>query len=281
MTTQTTETTVQVFGPHDAQRPPLGPYIAELWERRRFLVVLSKTRLKAARNNTVAGQLWAILDPVLQAGVYFLLIGILRGGTNSTTSRLVMLIGQVFLFSYTADAMNYGARSVSSGANLLLNARFPRAVLPLSAVYRAWLEMLPSLGIYAVIHVATGRPIGPGIVLLPLMLAIQTVLCLGLALLLSTATVFVKDITNLLGYVILFMLFSAPVIYPTTDLTAGMKRIVIFNPLYSLHASYEAILSGGTPQLSLVLMSLGWAAALFGLGAYFFLSKERLFALEL
>ncbi len=275
------EPVVQIFGPHDAQRPAVVPYAKELWGRRRFLVTLSKTRLKAARNNTFAGQLWAILDPVLQAGVYFLLIGILRGGAGSSTDRLVLLVGQVFLFNYTAGAINYGARSVSSGANLLLNARFPRALLPFAAVYRAWLEMVPSLGLYAILHVLTGQPIGPGVVLLPLMLVMQTVLGLGFALLLSTATVFVRDITNMLGYVIRIMLFSAPIIYPSSALTPTMKQIVFFNPLYSLHASYEAILTGSTPEGSLLLMCAAWSIGLFSLGVYVFLSKERLFALEL
>ena len=275
------EPVVQIFGPHDAKRPPVRPYAMELWGRRRFLVTLSKTRLRAARNNTFAGQLWAILDPLLQAGVYFLLIGILRGGAGSGKDSLVLLVGQVFLFSYTAGAINYGARSVSSGANLLLNARFPRALLPFAAVYRAWLELVPSLAIYAVLFVLTGQPIGPGLVLLPLMLALQTVMGLGFALILATLTVFVRDITNMLGYIVRILLFSAPIIYPSSALTPAMKSIVFFNPLYSLFASTEAIFTGGMPQASLVFMCALWAVALFSLGTYVFLTKERLFALEL
>ncbi len=272
---------VQVFGPHDAERPPLVPYVRELWRRRRFLEVLAKTRLQAARNNTFAGQLWAVLDPLLQAGVYFLLIGLLRGGAQSSAERLVLLIGQVFVFTYTAHCMNYGSRSVSSGANLLLNARFPRALLPVAAVYRAWLEFLPSMAIYAVVHVASGRPIGAGISLIPLLFLLQTMMGLGLALLLSTAQVFIKDISSLLGYVIRIMLFSAPIIYPIAVLTPNLLKIVVFNPIYPLHASWEAVLTGQMPSASLIAMLTAWSLGLLASGTYVFLSKERLFALEL
>ena len=272
---------VQVFGPHDAARPELGPYVAELWRRRRFLEVLAKTRLKAARNNTFAGQLWAILDPLLQAGVYFLLIGLLRGGAQSTAERLLLLVGQVFIFTYTAHCMNYGARSVSSGASLLLNARFPRALLPVAAVYRAWLEFLPSMAIYLVLFILAGRPLGPGLVYVPLLFALQTATGLGFALLLSTAQVFIKDISNLLGYVIRIMLFSAPIIYTTELLTPNLQKIVVFNPIYPLHASWERILMGEMPPASLIAMTVFWSALFLTSGIYVFLSKERLFALEL
>ena len=53
--------------------PPLRPYFAELWGRRRFIWHLARTDLKAEHYDSAIGQLWVILDPLLLAAVYFLL----------------------------------------------------------------------------------------------------------------------------------------------------------------------------------------------------------------
>src|SRR6266576_27843 len=60
-----------VYEPHAAGLPPLRPYIRELWRRREFALELSRTRLRAQHFDTVFGQLWMVLNPLLLAGVYF------------------------------------------------------------------------------------------------------------------------------------------------------------------------------------------------------------------
>ena len=69
-----------VFEPHSVKVPPLRPYLHELWERRRFVKTLARTEIQGKRSSMVVGQFWALLDPLFQAGIYFLLIEILRGG---------------------------------------------------------------------------------------------------------------------------------------------------------------------------------------------------------
>ena len=64
--------------------PPLIPYFRELWRRREFAFELSRTDLRAQHFNTVFGQLWLVLNPLLLACVYFVLVDILPG--HSTTS---------------------------------------------------------------------------------------------------------------------------------------------------------------------------------------------------
>ena len=68
-----------VFEPHTAQMPDLRPYLKDLWERRGFIAEKAKAEIRGKRNSTVAGQLWAVLDPLFQATIYFFLITVLRG----------------------------------------------------------------------------------------------------------------------------------------------------------------------------------------------------------
>ena len=67
------------YGPHRAGLPPLIPYFRELWHRRAFAAEMSKAVMRGANTTTFFGQLWLVLNPLLLAAVYYLLVTIIRG----------------------------------------------------------------------------------------------------------------------------------------------------------------------------------------------------------
>ena len=75
--------TRHVYEPHRVGLPPLVPYVQELWRRREFAVELSLTNLRAQHFDTVFGQLWLVLNPLLLGFVYFLLVDILHHHKNA------------------------------------------------------------------------------------------------------------------------------------------------------------------------------------------------------
>jgi ABC-type polysaccharide/polyol phosphate export permease len=271
-----------VFEPHSVGIPPLRPYLQELWDRRRFVRTLARTEIQGKRSSMVAGQLWALLDPLFQAGIYFLLIQILRGGQGGrgTAYQMTLLISGVFLFFYTRTSMNDGARSVIGGRGLLLNTSFPRALLPISSVYKGLLELAPAGIVYFAIHLAVGRPIGMGVAFLPLLLVLHTTLNLGLALLFAALTVYMRDVTQLLGYLTRVLFFITPILYPVALLPDGIRTAMSFNPLYPVFAAYQEVVGGGVPTIGQLAGSLIWAVVFLVVGAGLFVSHERAFALH-
>jgi ABC-type polysaccharide/polyol phosphate export permease len=271
-----------VFEPHSVKLPPLREYLHELWDRRRFVKTLARTEIQGKRSSMVAGQLWALLDPLFQAGIYFLLIQILRGGEGGRGSayQMTLLISGIFLFNFTRRSLMDGARSVIGGRGLLLNSAFPRALLPISSVYKALLELAPAGIVYLVIHVAAGRPIGLGVALLPTLLVLHTTLNLGLALLFAALTVYMRDVTQLMGYLLRVLFFITPVLYPVSILPPGIRTAMSFNPLFPVFAAYQQVVGGGMPTMAQLAGSLFWAVLFLVVGAGLFLSHERDFALH-
>ena len=101
-----------VFEPHSAEMPALRPYLSDLWERRSFIGEMARAEeSRGKRSSAVIGQLWAVLDPMFQAAIYFFLITVLRGG-NRGKAELCALIFCVFMFSLTMTALNKGGRSI-------------------------------------------------------------------------------------------------------------------------------------------------------------------------
>jgi teichoic acid transport system permease protein len=103
-----------VFEPHAVKLPPLKPYLQELWDRRRFVKTSARAEIQGKRSSMVAGQLWAVLDPLFQAAIYFFLIQVLRAGQGGRGSsyQMTLLISGIFLFQFTRTSLNDGARSV-------------------------------------------------------------------------------------------------------------------------------------------------------------------------
>lgn len=273
-----------VFEPNERALPPIREYFEELWERRRFLVALAKSELRGARSSTWLGELWGVLDPVFMAAIYYFLITLLRGAGATQAEneqRLAIMVGCIFLFSFTQSAITDGGRSILKHQGLMLNSTFPRALLPLTSVYRAMLQLVPALAIYAVFHAVLHQPVGIGVFMLPFLFVVQVVMATGLAFVFATLTIFLRDTTNLLGYLMRILFFATPILYPVSFLSSSLQTIMLVNPFYGLFASYQAVITGGTPDLFLVLHATAFATLFIVIGYRVFVSNERTFALRL
>jgi teichoic acid transport system permease protein len=269
-----------VFEPHSSTMPDIREYLKALWARRQFMRELVRADLRSARARTVLGNIWSVLNPLFQAGVWFFLYTVLRSG-SAQAQFLPILVANFFLFGLTMSALSEGSQSIRRGKGLMLNSTFPRALLPVATVYRSLRMFVPEAGVLLVIFPLLGGQLGPGLFVLPLLFTLQIVMNVGIALLVSTYVVLVPDGNNVVQYVNRILFFATPVIYPVDLLPAAAKAVVQWQPLFPFFASYQAILGGGVPSPGLVVLSAFWAGALLVVGARVFLRREREFALHL
>src|SRR3954470_6547886 len=188
-----------VYEPHKVGLPPLGAYVRELWRRRQFAFEMSRTNLRAQHYQTVLGQLWLVINPLLLTLVYFLLVDILRHGTRGATF-FAHLMAALFAYHFFSQSMTQGAKSVTGGGRLILNPAFPGTLLPISSVMTGFMRFLPTMGVYAVVHVASGLPIGPHLLWLAPIFGILAIFTLGMVTLVAAAQVYFRDVSNFLPY---------------------------------------------------------------------------------
>ncbi|MEY2580866.1 MAG: teichoic acid transport system permease protein [Ilumatobacteraceae bacterium] len=270
-----------VFEPHSSTMPDLREYFDALWDRRHFMVALAKTDLRSLRSSTALGSIWAILDPLFQAGIYYFLYVVLRGAQSSQVKFLPVLIAGFYLFAISMAALGDGGTSIRRAKGLMLNSTFPRALLPVTAVYKSIRKFVPSACVLAVVFPLVGGQVGIGLFVFPLLFALQVVMCIGTALLVSTFVVLFPDGSNVMAYVTRVLFFATPVVYPVTLLPASARLIVGWQPLFALFASYQAVFSGDVPNAGLVVQTAVWAFALLFIGSQVFLRHERQFTIRL
>ncbi len=272
-----------VYEPTASGLPPLRAYLTSVRERWPFIWHLARTDLKSEHYDSAIGQVWVVLDPLLMAAVYFLLRSVVRpAGTGAARNAVIAhLVWAVFVFTYTNNALSAGARSLTNGRGLILNASFPRAVLPLVSIVKAAFDLVPTLFVYLVFHAALGQRFGLSLVMVPVIIAIQTVLNTGLALVFSPIMVFFRDTGGFLPYLTRIWLYITPVLYTVREIPGPLKAWLRWNPLYPYFAALEQVFAGRFPSSAYLLAATAWAVGFFLVGAVVFLAKERDFAVRL
>lgn len=279
-----------VYQPHRAGIPNLQIYTRELLKRRQFAAELSRSSMRAAHTTTFFGQLWLVLNPLLLALVYYVLVDLLagkRGSAGAGADYFAHLCAGLFAFYFIAGCMSAGGSSVIGGGKLIMNTAFPRLLLPLSAVRTGFFRFLPTMIVYAVLHLLAGLPINAKLLLAVPILGLITVFSMGLSCLFGLLFVYFRDVSSFLPYFNRIWLYLSPVIltvpqiqHKFADHNAAWAAFI--NPLYSLLGMWSDLLSKNeAPSLTFWLVGTGWATGMFVVGALLFISREREFAVRI
>jgi teichoic acid transport system permease protein len=270
-----------VYLPHPIGLPPLRPYFAALWRRRQFAVELARTNLLARHFNTVLGQLWLIVNPLLLAFIYFVLVDIIGRGQPGKTF-LAHLMAALFAFRLVSDSVTQGARSVVGGGRLILNTAFPRTVLPLVSVMTAFMGFLPTILVYALVHGIAGLPVGPQLLWVVPIVGLLVVFGTGATMLAATAQVYFRDLASFLPYFVRIWLYISPVLYYASQVPDKFHPLLYINPLYPMLTALSHVLDQGqNPSPKLLAWGFAWALGTLMVGAIVFISREREFAVRL
>jgi teichoic acid transport system permease protein len=270
-----------VYEPHAAGLPPLRSYVRELWRRREFAFELSRTRLRAQHFDTTFGQLWLILNPLLLAGVYFVLVDIIVPESRGVKFFAHLMAG-LFAYYFVSNAMREGVKSVVKGGRLILNTAFPRALLPLSSTITAFMRFVPTVVVYAPVHAIAGLPFNVNLLWVFPIIAMLVVMAFGLAMLVAALQVYFRDLSGFLPYFLRIWLYASPVLYYASEVPDRYRWLLDVNPLAPLLTAWSEVLDAGrTPAAGDLVLGGCWALALFCAGALFFTSREREFAVRL
>jgi teichoic acid transport system permease protein len=270
-----------VYEPHLVGLPPLGQYLREAWRRRGFAVELSRTKLRAQNFNTLFGQLWLVLNPLLLAAVYFVLVDILRAGGRDEDFFAHLMAG-IFAYYFVSGSVRNGIKSVVGGGRLILNTAFPRVLLPIAGVIIAFKRFVPTIVIYVPVHVAMGLPVGPEqLWVLPLM-ALLVVLASGMAMIVAALQVYFRDLKNFMPYLLRVWLYGSPVLYYADEMPQQYRFLLDINPLGQLLAAWSGVINQAqAPTSHQLVVASAWAFGSLAVGFLYFVSRERDFAVRL
>ena len=236
----------------------------ELLAYREIVLILIWRDLKTRYRGSVLGFLWTFLNPLLLMIIYSLVF--------SVYMRVEVRAYPIFLFAgllpwiWFSSAMLSGASSIVESGTLIKRVPFPPHILPAVSVTATLVNFLLALPLLAGFMVAWGFPLGWSLMTLPLTIAIQYVLTLGLAIVMSMLTVRYRDLQQLLANLLTLWFFLTPVLYPTTMVPERFHGLLMLNPMAVLTISFQDALYGAhAPSLRHLSAVAVVAVVVFGL----------------
>lgn len=227
-------------------RPTLVAYIKTLWERRQFILAYASARTAQTYSSSRLGQIWQVLTPLMQAGVYFLIFGVLLNLREGVKDYPAFLVTGVFVFTFMQRSMNNGAKSISGNLQLIRALHFPRAVLPLSFVLVEFQQLIISMFVLFAFILLAGVPISwMWLLVIPAML-LQMMFNMGLSLLMARVGAGASDINQLLPFITRVWFYTSGIFYSierfTKDAPEAIQIILTLNPGAAFLDLYRGVL---------------------------------------
>lgn len=254
--------------------------VKELYDYREMIYMLVRREIRGRYKGSILGFFWTFLNPLLQFIVYAIVF--------STIMRMDIDQFYIYLFVafvpwfFLATAIPQGAVCIQTQSNLVQKIYFPRMVLPISTVVTAFVNMLLSeLVVFAVLLIS-GFGISRYILALPIVWFVQFLFVLGIVLLVSALTVYIRDLAHILDIVVMAWFYATPIVYPPEMLPAQFKFLTYLNPMYGIIDGYRKILYYKClPDFSTMTLALGLGVATIFIGGFVFQRLQRGFAEEL
>ncbi len=210
-----------------------------------LLVAITARDLKVQYQGAFLSYLWWIARPLALGGVmYFALGRIVRLGIPNYP---VFLLAALFPWFWFSTSIQQGSNAFVANGGLLKKVSFPRLILPLSAVFFNTVQFVLTLPVLALFVVVAGQGLHVTWLLgVPLLLALQLVLHIGLATFLATVNVFSRDLGPLLEVALRLLFYMSPIIYSMDLVPDRFRPILMLNPVAPLLDAWRQLFMDGT-----------------------------------
>lgn len=226
--------------------------ILEVASRRRLVQYLVRADLKKRGADTLLGNVWWILDPLLTMLVYVILISVILRSNQEAYPLFIFcaILPWKWFGSTVADSVG----SVVAREKIIKQIHFPKIVLPIAAAVGGVVSFIFGLvPLTAMLILFYPSHLSLYLLLIPVIAVIQFVFSLGVAIFLSSLTVFYRDVGLLMTHLLRLWFYLSPALYGSAQLEslatkhADLYRIFELNPFTGLFESYRNVIFYGQP----------------------------------
>jgi teichoic acid transport system permease protein len=256
-----------------------GPweYARQLWGYRHFITAHAKAKTASTLGTTHLGTLWQVVTPIMNALVYYIIFGVIIGTGAGAGNFIAYLCIGVFVFGFTQQVVGQGANSITANLGLIRALHFPRGSLPLSTALVEIRNFITAMCVLLAIVLISGEPVNAEwLLILPAMLLLA-IFNTGLALLFARIGSKMRDIKQLIPFIMRFWMYGSAVLYPVTRFTDHLKgwklHLIEANPMLVFielfrHSLMDNVKLAGSPGL-LWTEAVIWAVVV-GIGGFLY-----------
>jgi ABC-type polysaccharide/polyol phosphate export permease len=252
--------------------------VDDLRSRQRLVRYLVAADMHKRGADTLLGNLWWILDPLLQMVVYVVLVTLISRG-HGIDDYPLFIFAAILPWKWFASSVGDATSSVTSQDRLIKQIQFPKIVLPVSASVAGIVGFAFGLIPLVALMLFSLERLSPYLLLIPVIAAVQFVFTLAVALVVSAGNVFVRDLGNILRHVLRLWFYLSPGLYSLAlledvnllDQYPILRTLLELNPFAILFEAYRAVI-WGTPATGLPGLPHWPSLALLAVGSVVFLA---------
>lgn len=257
--------------------------VLTIWRNRGLIRVMVRRDILGRYRGSFGGAFWTLINPLLLMLTYFFVFGVvLRSRFGQDQSRsgfaLYFLAGMLPWLAFS-EAAGRAPGVMLEHRNFVKKLVFAVETLPVNLVAAGLVSELFAVVLFCGFLLAVRGGVPPSVVWLPALLIPQVLFTAGVSWFLAALGVFVRDLGQVMGFVLTIWFFVTPICYPETSLPPQARVLLSKNPIYVLVRGYRAIFLEHQPPAFGALWKL-WLLSIvvFVLGHAWFYKLRKSFA---
>ncbi|HLB25933.1 MAG TPA: ABC transporter permease [Nitrospirota bacterium] len=255
--------------------PALPSFLKKLVQYRYTIRSFAVRDIKLRYSGSFIGIFWSLVHPLVTVLTYSIIFSFIfkaRVGEQYAGSNysLWLLCGLVPWFFFN-ETLQRSSTVIMENRNLITKAVFPSEVLPIGLMSSSFVNHVIGMAIVlAAAAILTGG-IAPASVYAAVYFVPFALMTLGLAWLLASVNVFIRDVGQMTGIALNLWFFYTPIIYPIGIIPERFRVILELNPVYHIVEGYRrSVLLNEPPRPLVVLSLLAFSLVVFGVGGLVF-----------
>jgi lipopolysaccharide transport system permease protein len=252
---------------------------ATFYQYRDLLGAWTVRTIRARYKQSLLGGLWAVLQPAATVAIFTVIFTVVvpidTDGVPYVIFAYTAMVPWVLFSASVTDMVD----SLVANMNLVSKIYFPREVLPVAALLARLLDFLIAATVLVLLMLYYQMiPSLPGLLFLPVILAIQLALALGIGLAGAALNVFYRDMKHLFVLGLQLWLYATPIIYPVALVPERFRSLYFLNPMAGAVEGYRAVLLHNSLPGAYLLASAVTAMTVLVAGYWFFKRVEFQFS---
>ncbi len=243
----------------------------ELIQYRELLWNLTMRDVTVRYKQSALGSTWAVIQPLSMMLLFTLFFGKVAQLPSDGFPYPVFVFAGLIPWTMFSQGLTKATLSIAH-EHMVTKIYFPRLYLPAAAVGVFLVDLLISLGIYAVILFFYRVVPSWTVIFLPVLVLLTYVATLGMGLFFSAISVFYRDAGFFVPYLTQFMMFLTPVVYPLSMIEEGsnLRSLMSLNPMFGIVIAYRSAILGVEWDKTSLAISTASTLGLFVAALFFF-----------
>ena len=234
----------------------ISQMLRSVLHNRELILQMTKREVIGRYRGSIFGLAWSFFNPLIMLAVYTVVFSTIFqfkwgvGSDSKTEFALVLFVGMI-VHGILAESLNNAPALILRNVSYVKKVVFPLEILPWVLMGSTLFHALISVVVWLLFYLVVNQTMQWTAIFLPVVLMPLVIFTVGVAWLLASLGVYIRDIGQMTGVLTTVLLFLSPIFYPASRLPEPYQMIIYLNPLtFVIEQSRDVLMWGNLPDMA-------------------------------